>query len=377
MITNNGKNILAKYLIGQAPAYASYLAFGCGQKPLQTTSSFEDYSGKQSLDLEMFRSPITSRGYVKDFDELGNEYSEIVFTAALPTDQRYEITEVGVFSAGANPEAASVESGMLLEFTNNESWEYHSSSSTSAVQAYGSDLGDPSQGIIEITDKAFNGNSDSLVLDNNTRLDRNERPRYLNQSLYMSGTSSAIVGTGTSIEPDSSDLSHIHLLGKSINLDKYSSQDELRLGVSVLNRNPDTSNPTDVKIIVEFTTAEGVENPQSAFIKAHLTAVDDDLNNNRYFVISKKLEELETTEEFSWQSVSIVKVYVSVLSDGTNYSDDFFVALDALRIENVSSVSPLYGLTGYTVTKTDSGYPIIKDANTSNLVEFRFAMDVQ
>lgn len=377
MITNNGKNILAKYLIGQAPAYASYLAFGCGPRPLQTDDTFQDYSDKQSLDLEMFRAPITSRGYVKGFDELGNEYSEIVFTASLPTDQRYEITEVGVYSAGANPEASSVESRIIYDFTSNESWEYHSESSVSSIISYGSDLGDPGVGSIDVTDKAFRGNSDSVVLDNATRLDRNERPRYLNESLYISGDASSVIGSGSSIEVDPLDLSHIHLLGQSLSLDRYSSQDELRLGFSVVNRNPDTANPTDVKIIVEFTAEEGSSNPQSASFKAHLTAVDDDLNTNRYFVVSKRLEDLETTAEFSWQSVSTIKVYASVLSDGTNYSDDFFVALDALRIENTSSVSPLYGLTGYTVTKTDTGNPVIKAPNTSNLVEFRFAMDVQ
>lgn len=376
MITNTGKNILAKYLIGQAPAYASYLAFGCGPKPLQTDDTFADYSNKQSLDLEMFRAPITSRGYVKNFDELGNEYSEIVFTASLPTDQRYEITEVGVYSAGANPEASSVESRIIYDFTNNESWEYHASSSVSSIVSYGSDLGDPGGGNIDITDKAFRGNSDSIILDGDIRVERNERPRYLNQSLYLSGDASKVIGSGDSIEADSSDLSHVHLLGQSLNLDRYSSQDELRLGFSVVNRNLDTTNPTDVKIIIEFTVEEGTTNPQSALFKTHLTAVADDLNANRYFVVSKKLEDLETTPEFSWQSVSTVKVYSSVLSDG-NYSDDFFVALDALRIENTASISPLYGLTGYTVTKTDTGNPVIKAPNTANLVEFRFAMDVQ
>ena len=34
MITNTGKSIIAKYLVGQAPAYASYIAIGCGPKPL-------------------------------------------------------------------------------------------------------------------------------------------------------------------------------------------------------------------------------------------------------------------------------------------------------------------------------------------------------
>jgi hypothetical protein len=162
MITNTGKNILAKYLVGQAPAYASYIAIGCGPKPvlslscdikktsilnnvatITTSENIEnphgfsvgqkvivsnslksniddiylgyhtilsvpspitftyaltsldlteeilspmataslDFSDKTSLDFEMFRVPITSKGYVTE-----NGQSKIVFTAELPTE---------------------------------------------------------------------------------------------------------------------------------------------------------------------------------------------------------------------------------------------------------------------------------------------------
>ena len=88
MITNTGKDILSKYLIGQAPAYASYIAVGCGAKPLDSESPGEiDYSSKTSLDFEMFRVPIISRGYVNE-----GGVSKIVFTAELPTEERYEIS---------------------------------------------------------------------------------------------------------------------------------------------------------------------------------------------------------------------------------------------------------------------------------------------
>ena len=80
MITNTGKNILAKYLIGQAPAYASYIAIGCGANPLASDSTFGDYSNKTRLDFEMFRVPITSRGYVTE-----DGISKIVLTAELPS----------------------------------------------------------------------------------------------------------------------------------------------------------------------------------------------------------------------------------------------------------------------------------------------------
>ena len=49
MITNTGKSIIAKYMLGQAPAYASYIAVGCGKKPLQTGNTIPDYSNKTNL----------------------------------------------------------------------------------------------------------------------------------------------------------------------------------------------------------------------------------------------------------------------------------------------------------------------------------------
>ena len=54
MITNTGKTIIAKYLLGQAPAYASYLAIGCGATPLTTGDPLGNYSAKTNLDFEMF-----------------------------------------------------------------------------------------------------------------------------------------------------------------------------------------------------------------------------------------------------------------------------------------------------------------------------------
>ena len=34
MITTIGKQIIAKYLMGTTPSYASYIALGCGPKPI-------------------------------------------------------------------------------------------------------------------------------------------------------------------------------------------------------------------------------------------------------------------------------------------------------------------------------------------------------
>ena len=54
MITNNGKEIIAKFLLGQAPAYATHIALGCGAKP----NSTGDFSAKEVMDFEMISQTI-------------------------------------------------------------------------------------------------------------------------------------------------------------------------------------------------------------------------------------------------------------------------------------------------------------------------------
>ena len=75
--------------------------------------------------------------------------------------------------------------------------------------------------------------------------------------------------------------------------------------------------------------------------------------------------------------MSVAKVYVSVLDDAGNPSSDYYVAIDALRFENITTQNPLYGLTGYSVIKNTDAETIVKTANSTNFVEFRFAVGVQ
>jgi len=90
------------------------------------------------------------------------------------------------------------------------------------------------------------------------------------------------------------------------------------------------------------------------------------------------LGELVKSNTFTWNTINVIKIYAMVYDatgSGTP-SDDFYIALDGLRLENVTEQNPLYGMTGYTVIKTENGQTITKEANTSNLVEFRYGLDV-
>jgi hypothetical protein len=88
------------------------------------------------------------------------------------------------------------------------------------------------------------------------------------------------------------------------------------------------------------------------------------------------LEQLVKSPAFTWNTVNVVKIWASVEDSSGNPDPKFYVALDAIRLENVTTVNPLYGMSGYSVVRSPNLRPIVKVANTANLVEFRFALDV-
>jgi hypothetical protein len=384
MITKIGKGIITKYLIGQAPAYASYVAVGCG--PNAISGALGDYSNKTSLDFEMFRVPIISRGFVTE-----DGINKVVLTAELPTEERYEITEIGVYSAGSNPSAGSYDSRNLFSFTENENWEHHTTTAAGSIDSIITPLNEDSgNNTITTTKKVFQTNADNVVFTNTARLNRNERCRFLNNIIVMSGDSSKIDmlssgkldliptwGTGQNIK----NSSHIHLNGTPPDFNKQSPKDEIRLAFSVINKNgTDGTKPKKIRLMVEFAENDAYSVGEYARFEVDISHIDNDpvydFSNNRYFVVSKKLEELTKTSAFAWGSMQLVKIYACVLDQSDQPSENFLVCLDAIRLENTYTQNPLYGLTGYSVVKNTNARPIIKSANTSNFIEFRFNVGV-
>lgn len=381
MITNTGKNILAKYLVGQAPAYASYISFGSGKIPklpgaTYTEDELAEFANRGNMEFEMFRSPVISRGYVSD--EEGRV--QVVLTAEMPTEERYEVTEVGMYSAAANPAAGTNDSRILFSFTEGEGWQYESVTVPFYSQnlALGSFSGgswtlNGEEDDINIPAAAFSANSDNQIFDSQTRIARHERCRFLNSTVFMRGNASTVTKSGDNVEA-SVDSKYLNLPGVSVNLEKASGLDQIKVAYSIINKENTLDNPDNAYIIVEFSSSESGDNRQWA----RMIIENNSIGSNRYFVETQSLEELTYSDTFSWSSVSSVRVYASVI-DGLSISDNYYVGLDAIRYENNTSQSPLYGLTGYTVVKNgtaQNAIPIIKEPNNANLVEFRFAMDV-
>jgi len=387
MITDKGKSIISKYLLGQIPSYGSYIAVGCGARPLEpyVSGTLPDYSSKTELDFEMLRVPVSSKGIVNE-----DGISKIVLTAELPTEERYEITEVGLYSAGFNPITGSSNSKSLLSFTQFENWKVNGSTTLNFVAE---PLDDPV--IPNIIKDFFTINSQSLELDifqtnadnpiflNDSRYLRNERSRFLNNIVVMRGDSSTFTGSTGSLVGAGN---FIQLSGTSMDLSKYSTSDELRLAFSVLNKDGNDADINTSKIAVRILVEFLASTVPSAYarMEARVDHVNDDsasdFDVNRYFVVNKELKDINITQNFSWKSVDRIKVYAQVLtgaSTANTVDDSYYVAIDALRIESKNNLNPAYGLTGYSVIRNADSLPIIKSPNTSNYIEFRFSVDVE
>ena len=453
MITDKGQGILAKYLVGQAPSYASYIAIGCGAKPVPLNHVFsneenEAIKNKESLDFEMFRVPITSRGYVNE-----NNINKIVFTAELPTLERYEITEVGVFSAGSNPSAGSNDSRTIFSFSSEENWQYHGAEQTVAIESYEGTLDTGLNNIINKTDVVFQTNADNPIFTTPKREARRERCRFLNNMVALRGDMSAISILSDGKLKIDTVSKHIHLTGASLDFDKVSPKDDLRLAFSLINKDGESIiQPEEIRIMLEFGQGDDHGVGQYARFETVIKESDSgvDFATGRYFVSVKKFEELVKSTGFTWNVVDTVKFYASVINstalvsnksatstavtlttstnhsfsvgnkiivaglgnserfDGTfeitevtsntikynkagvvvsstavsptvqiaSLSDNYYVCLDALRLENTTSLNPLYGLTGYSIIKNTGSKPIAKLPNTTNHIEFRFGLDV-
>ena len=445
MITNTGKNIIGKYLLGQAPSFASYIAVGCGSKPLLSTDPYGNYADNTSLDFEMFRVPISSRGFVNE-----EGVSKLVLTAELPTEERYEISEIGIVSAGSNSAAGSYDSKTILAFTQTENWQHHTNLATTAISTITEPLDSPNDDNIIATENAvFQTNADNSIFYKTTRAERYERCRFLNNIIVINGSDANLTksvsltnvsGNGTAITyttskdhnltvgdtvtisgvnpvnynisgavatvPSSTTFTllsnqigsyvsggsttvkhfyiengsnHIHLAGTLLDFDKNSPIDELKLVFSVINKEGSSgASPDNVRVLVEFASSDQVDGEYARFEADIVKGTDPgeyDLTNNRYCLVTKQLQELYTTPNFTWNSVSVIKVYASTFVSDV-LSDNFYVALDSMRLENVATTNPIYGLTGYSVIKNTDAVTIVKSPNTTNYIEFRFSIGV-
>jgi hypothetical protein len=411
---------------------------------------------KQALDFEMFRVPISSRGYVND-----NGVNKIVLTAQLPTEERYEITEVGIYSSGSNSLARRYDSKVITAFSANENWQLvvkqepvGQAAPAIAIQPipeYRDNIA-PDDNKINKTDPAIKtSTTNSLFLDSD-RLAIYEKPRFLSNVIMLKSDSSKIFTNmlnETSLLSTQGSSSYIQINGKTIDLSQNSTSDLLKVAFSIISIDNDlTAVPDFANIIVEFSNSAST---QTARLEINADNNVLDFASNRYVVSEKRLEDIAYEgDSFSWRDVSVIKVYasatdrieiaskeidngVATLTTSVNHNleigdlvsifgsndvdefkgykkvtatpsdntfnfvtteedsdgevdvdngfvdtinKNFYVCLDAIRLDNVTTENPLYGLTGYSVVQNAEELTIIKSPNTNNYLEYRFILDV-
>lgn len=375
MITNTGKEIVAKYLLGTAPAFASYMAFGAGPQPLGSADShsFNTYAQKELLDFEMFRVPISSKGYVYE-----DGVNKLVFTAELPSQERYEITEIGIYSAGSNPSAAGFDSRNIVLFSQEEAWQ-SVTTSTANIPTVTTPLDSQDDNVIDVAYDVFQANADNRTFFNPNRDDYHERCRFFNNVILVSGDFSSIKDATSST--DLSSAYHILKTGTSINLSQNSLSDKIKIAFSVINQSSSLvlstpyTGPDSVKIIIDFI------NPSTKKARLIYNAVDSasatiDFSTNRYYVLEKNISDAVQEDGFSWADVTSIKIYACAVTSNA-LDDNYYIGLDAIRVDNVTTQNPLYGLTAYTIVKNADEQPILKASNTNNYIEYRMSVGVQ
>lgn len=201
----------------------------------------------------------------------------------------------------------------------------------------------------------------------------------------MAGNSSRLTRNASGKLEIGTEPKYIRLNQTNVDFTKNSPLDELRLAFSVVSKSPSANTvPDNVKILLEFSYT-GSDTPQEyARFEVDIddlgytagTSPDNrNLSTNRYLIVKKALKDLNKTDNFDWREVTVAKIY-SCVTEAGQPSDLFYVCLDGLRLENITSTNSLYGLTGYSVIRNDGSRPIIKAANTTNYIEFRFSLGV-
>lgn len=375
MITSDGKTIIAKYLLNQAPEFVSHIAVGVGDNALYTTSpaSASYVSSAKSLDFEAFRVPVIAKGLIKE-----DGVEKLLFKAELPTEQLYRVTELALYPAGYDTLAGKFGSKTFISFTNSEPWNYVIGGNASAATYLNkplqvSDISGLTTGGIVANDSipVFFANSNDPVFDYVNRRARREPLRYLNKSLAVQGNFSGSATYTTSYIENSS---------VSLDLEKNSPNDQIKLALSLVNKSyDDDSLPTSVDVKLEL--VNNADTRKVAYVELNITSSElDDLEmpsrQKRYIVITKSLSEFTADTDFSWKNINQIRIYAKVNST-TPAPSEFFIFFDGIRLENISSNNSLYKMIGAEYIKTIDGEPVRKEEHSTTFIEYRFGLGVE
>lgn len=142
------------------------------------------------------------------------------------------------------------------------------------------------------------------------------------------------------------------------------------MDVSGINQN---GSPDYIKIFIEFFKNENITT--SAFAKAEIYIQGSELATNKYKAYSFPISDLITSTDFTAADIRTARISTSIVKSGSP-SSNFYICYDGFRLDNISTINPVYKLTGYSIVRTSDGHPIIKYENTNNYIDFRFNLGI-
>jgi len=367
MITNKGKDVLTKYLLGQTATYATYISFGCGATPGGTPTGNET-----AMEFEMVRVPISSRSLSKV-----GENKFISLAGELPLTEHYKVTEVAVWSDSSNSLSSSnTDSRVLFAFDNAENWQKYKNTDgileNSPIPFINTAIGSE-DGTITQEEKIFACNATNATLQTEERINEGQGVRFLDNTIMMRGD--------CWIDDTSETSDGIRLQAFSADLSNAAPDDEIRIALGlypVTIGDVDTPDDINLRLRLRFLTETSqLVNGVSQQIAATLDVTIAPEAGEYYHIIRIPKSQFQFTTNFSWTDVTAADITVGVTpvddAGEENYNQKWYVGIDAVRFENLTTPNPLYAMVGYAISDTI----VEKFANTNAYSEFRFGIDTQ
>ena len=352
MITEAGKQLIAKYLLGQAPSYASFISFGCGavEETDGSGNILPPDPNKQVMDFELIRVPITSRSYLVDEfeDASGNPFNRNVISLVgqMPFDEGMRVNEVAIWSDSTNALTQS-NSRIICAFTEKENWMWLDGTERKSIEflnnplsgANAGDTSDPG----DISPSHPNVFSCSNLNQSLLVGREGQGTRFLNHNIMMRDNETIFVD------------------GKGVDLPDYSSYDQLRFAFAFYSDLPVPSGVPSAEIKIKF-----MKDPSFAETAATWNIGPEQWG--LYNVAKSDLGDasIEYGTNFSWKEVKWIQIEI------TGMNAEFYFAPDALRFDNVATQNPLYKMTGY--TRLENNTFIEHQSGTNSYAQFRFEL---
>lgn len=344
----------------------------------ETTSNTISY--EQSISASAWFSSSSA----SDTATVSYQRERMVFKAELPTDQRYEMTEIALYPAANNTLAGNFDSRVVAGFLTTEGWTYHDVSgslveSDNAISFITTSIGDTFGNIGSATfiDPVSASTANALFINSNNeiftffeRQQRYETTRFYNRCLVVPGNM-------TSFSDDNMVLAgrqkYIFTNSIRLNLNENSPDDYIKFAISILSGEVDPNDPP-AKVRLRFEFLDSLSGDKA--IATELLE-SGDLSTERYKIISKQIKDFDLGTDFSWGRIDGIVIYAQTLNDEGEY-DGSYVAFDGIRVDNENTQNPLYGMVAYSKLRNnfDEGQPILKTENSQGYIEYRMGVNI-